>query len=124
VNKFFAISLSILLLAVCCKDVGTYISFYANQDFIAKVLCIEKNEPKSCCAGKCYLTKQLAEGKSDKESPSPATQSEIKQLQYIPVVTDDLIVHTTDEVYTHDFHYLGIRATQVTDNLLRPPIAT
>ncbi|MEJ5265061.1 MAG: hypothetical protein WHT29_07080 [Bacteroidales bacterium] len=30
------------------------------KDYIAANLCINKNNPKSCCYGKCYLEKQLA----------------------------------------------------------------
>lgn len=39
--------------------VGIFVQFKANQDFIAKVLCINKDEPLSECNGKCYLSKQL-----------------------------------------------------------------
>jgi len=122
-RKLLAISLSILLLASCCKDIGTYVNFYANQDFIAKVLCINKDDVKSCCAGKCFLTKQLAEGKSDKDSPSPTVQSEIKQLQYIPVAIETLLAQYAVDIYSHNYYYKGFEANQIVENLLRPPIA-
>lgn len=123
-RKILSISLSILLLASCCKDIGTYINFYANQDFIAKVLCINKDDVKSCCAGKCYLTKKLANGKSDKDNPSPVTQSDIKQLLYIPVITEALLTHIDGEFYTHHYHYDGISPKEVRSNLFRPPIVS
>lgn len=34
-------------------------SFYANQSYIAKNLCENRDKPKSCCAGKCQLKKRL-----------------------------------------------------------------
>jgi len=43
--------------------------FYANQDAIAKKLCVNKAKPKMHCNGKCQLMKKLQEEeKSDKEN--------------------------------------------------------
>lgn len=38
---------------------GIYISFKINQDYIARVLCVNKNKPMLNCNGKCYLAKKL-----------------------------------------------------------------
>lgn len=40
---------------------GVMIDFKINQDFIAEVLCINKEKPRmtKACNGKCYLTTQL-----------------------------------------------------------------
>lgn len=121
-RRLLAISLSIILFASCCKDVGTYVSFYANQDFIAKVFCVNKDDPKSCCAGKCYLTKELAKGKTDKDNPTPVNQGEIKQLQYIPVATELFTASHVGDIYFHNYYYRGFLEVQVLDDLLRPPI--
>ena len=43
--------------------------FYANQDAIAKKLCVNKAKPKMHCNGKCQLMKKLQEEeRSDKEN--------------------------------------------------------
>lgn len=43
--------------------------FYANQDAIARKLCVNKAKPKMLCHGKCQLMKKLQEEeKSDKEN--------------------------------------------------------
>ena len=43
--------------------------FYANQDAIAKKLCMNKAKPKMLCNGKCQLMKKLQEEeKKDKEN--------------------------------------------------------
>ena len=39
--------------------VGIFVSFKANQDFIAKVLCVNKDKPEMKCNGKCHLAKEL-----------------------------------------------------------------
>ncbi|MGN6800790.1 MAG: hypothetical protein ACTHJN_02725 [Ginsengibacter sp.] len=33
--------------------------FYANQSYIAKNLCVNRNKPMMHCNGKCYLAKKL-----------------------------------------------------------------
>ena len=52
--------------------------FYANQDYIAKNLCENRNRPQLHCNGKCCLKKKLdkenatgttSNSKSEKESP-------------------------------------------------------
>ena len=52
--------------------------FYANQDYIAKNLCENRNRPELHCNGKCCLKKKLdkengtgttSSSKSEKESP-------------------------------------------------------
>lgn len=121
-RHILAISLSIILLVSCCKDIGTYASFYANQDFIAKIFCVNKDDANSCCAGKCYLTKKLAKGKSDKNNPSPVSQSDIKQQQYIPLEMDSFVTSIRVVEYSHKFHYRMLLELDVVDYLLRPPI--
>ena len=41
------------------SKLSIYVNFKLNQDFIAEVLCINKDKPVSNCNGNCYLSKQL-----------------------------------------------------------------
>ena len=45
--------------------------YYVNQAYVARVLCVNKNNPKMACHGKCYLNKKLSQstGTGDKEAP-------------------------------------------------------
>ena len=47
------------------------LDFKINQDYIAKVLCVNKDEPQKGCNGKCHLSKQMqqAEEKEQKQLP-------------------------------------------------------
>ena len=48
-----------------------YLKFVFNQKEIAKTLCQNRNKPKSCCAGKCVLEKELKkEDKRQSDLPS------------------------------------------------------
>lgn len=58
-KKAFSILMLLTLLLPSFFRVGIFLHFKANQDFIAKVLCINRDEPLKECNGKCYLTEQL-----------------------------------------------------------------
>ena len=47
------------------------VSFYANQEYIATALCINKDKKAMGCKGKCVLNKKLrdAENSSEKQAP-------------------------------------------------------
>ncbi|MDJ1506173.1 hypothetical protein [Xanthocytophaga agilis] len=46
---------------------GIYLSFKVNQDYIARVLCINKAKPQLNCNGKCYLAKKLKQAEEQEQ---------------------------------------------------------
>lgn len=56
--------------------VGIMINFEINRDFIAEVLCINKEQPITMCEGQCYLADQLqkSEEQNDKRAPGPGSE--------------------------------------------------
>jgi len=66
VKKVFAILLSFSFLLQCSGYLLIYIDFVANQDYIAKNLCENRDRPELKCNGKCQLCKRLkAEDKKE-----------------------------------------------------------
>lgn len=57
------------------------VDFYANQDYIAKNLCINRDKPKMNCAGRCQLCKRL-----DRENNDEKNMPERKQENRSEVV--------------------------------------
>jgi hypothetical protein len=58
-NQFFGILFYLLYLLAMVRPVLPIIEYYANYDYIANVLCENKDKPYLDCNGKCYLNKQL-----------------------------------------------------------------
>ncbi len=58
-KKWLSISLLLVILLPELTKIWIVFDFKINQDFIAEVLCINKDEPTSGCNGKCHLAKQL-----------------------------------------------------------------
>lgn len=58
-NQFFGIFFYLLYLLAMVRPIVPIIEYYANYDYIATVLCENKDKPYLECNGKCYLEKQL-----------------------------------------------------------------
>ena len=59
IKKIIQLFLIFVFLFQPFNQLGIWIFFKYNQDYIAKVLCINREVPLSTCHGKCQLTKQL-----------------------------------------------------------------
>jgi len=59
------------------------IDFKIHQDYIAKVLCINKDEPKSGCGGKCYLSTQLKEQEDKENKQVPVNSNEKNEVLFL-----------------------------------------
>lgn len=46
------------------------VDYAVNYEYISTELCVEKDEPESCCKGKCYLSDQLASAVDSKDDSS------------------------------------------------------
>ena len=67
VKGFLAISFIFLLSAQCIFKLGIITYFDANRDYIAQVLCINKEKPITMCHGQCFLNRNLS--LADEETP-------------------------------------------------------
>lgn len=77
-KKILSISLVLLILLQSFSKVWIIISFRINQEYIAKVLCVNRNKPEVLCSGKCILTKQLKadEGQTGKSLPQKSKEQQ------------------------------------------------
>lgn len=63
-------------------EIGIIIDYKINRDFIAKVLCIKRNEPVNTCNGQCYLTSRLDKAEEGKEKQTPTHRKERLEIAY------------------------------------------
>ena len=73
----YKITSLLLITIVLANNMSSLIivgDFIINQDFIAKTLCIQK-ENQQGCQGKCQLKKQLAKNNSGTSSEFPSQES-------------------------------------------------
>ncbi|QHW00738.1 hypothetical protein [Spirosoma endbachense] len=75
----------VLLIATLLPTVsqwGTIAYYHANRDYIARVLCENRDKPQLHCDGQCYLAKQLKaqQDKQDKETTERVQTTPVLQL--------------------------------------------
>jgi len=63
-----------LTFSIFIQTFSTYIikaDFYLNRSYIAKNLCVNRDNPQMHCNGKCYLAKRIREQENpDRQSPT------------------------------------------------------
>lgn len=64
-NQFFGILFYLLYLLAMVRPIIPIIEYHANYDYIASVLCENRDKPYLECNGKCYLEKQLKKNTHD-----------------------------------------------------------
>jgi hypothetical protein len=67
-----AISILAGVLFQATAKLAVILQFRANQDYIAKNLCVNRKKPKSCCKGTCQLNKKLEETDKKENHGLPA----------------------------------------------------
>ncbi|MEP2280316.1 hypothetical protein [Maribacter sp.] len=81
-KKIFSIVMITVMIYPSINKIGVLINFKINQNFIAKVLCINKEKPKSTCNGKCYLTKQLKKAEKQDQKQIPNSKKDRIEILY------------------------------------------
>lgn len=54
------------------------IDYLINKNYIAKNLCVNRDKPKSCCKGKCFMVKQLQKTNKNSENDTKNTNKRIQ----------------------------------------------
>lgn len=65
------------------SKLGVYANYELHKDYIAKVLCVNKNKPSLNCNGKCFLKRKMKQDTQQKENSSPNSHRENISLPYI-----------------------------------------
>lgn len=71
VNKGYSITFLIILAYYFVRPVLPYVQYSLQKDYIVKNLCINRNNPHSCCQGKCYLNEQIKKNTDSSDADRP-----------------------------------------------------
>jgi len=121
-NQFFGIFFYLLYLLAMVRPLVPIMEYYANYDYIANVLCENRDKPYLECNGKCYLEKQIA--KTNHNSHDHKSTIPQIDLEKYPVSLVDQFSYTLknfDENYTHRFFVNKYTSQDFYYSLLKPP---
>jgi hypothetical protein len=95
------------------------INFRINQEYIAKNLCEKKDEPESCCHGKCELKKQLDEEDKKENFPETTFKDKFeKQNYYTPTLN---VFASSESVSEPNFNYISSISSTGLSEIFHPP---
>lgn len=120
--RIFATLHLILMVFYTFRPILPYIEYAIFKDYIAKNLCVNRDKPKSCCQGKCYLEKQIK--KNAEPSDTEETNSRRKILgQDIKefLISTVSIPKATEISLTHIINIEIIITTQYGSSIFVPP---
>jgi hypothetical protein len=118
----------ILVFAIILKPVFPVIEYVTNYDYIAKVLCVNKAEPKLECDGKCHLMKELAKA-SESEKPISSDKKDNSKQEVEILFFQDLKALAVAQIYFNSNTAIGDNYTNlyfltVSDSVFHPPART
>jgi hypothetical protein len=83
VKRLTAIAFIFLLSAQCIFKLTIITYFQTNRDYIAEVLCVNKEKPMTMCNGQCFLDRNLSLADDDSPKQSPATKLSVETSLFI-----------------------------------------
>lgn len=100
-------------------------SFFLNRDYIARVLCINKDIPDSGCNGACQLKKEIEKDK-EKQDKSGIDNKVKEILVYYPstLPTTSLVAIEWSEKPYNNIYFTSFLPEGFIHNIFHPPIFT
>lgn len=77
-RNVFGLFFLILYLIALIRPFAPLLEYYSNQDFFAKVLCINQDKPEMGCNGQCILMQKLK--KANTESNLPVSEAPLPKV--------------------------------------------
>lgn len=102
----------------CFYKLGVLTYFQINRDYIAEVLCINKDEPEMACHGQCFLKNKL--DLADDPAPAENTVPPTKQSVDFPVFLTSENVHTSRPFVQTEVNYSPYRYNTSSPHYVAP----
>jgi hypothetical protein len=121
-NQFFGIFFYLLYLLAMVRPVMPIIEYYANYDYIANVLCENRDKPYLECNGKCYLDDQLAKvNHTDHDHKSTIPQIDFEKYPVSPLDYFSCPIKEIGELVSHNYFDIKHTTQDFNTSLLKPP---
>jgi hypothetical protein len=79
-RRAIAILLLCSLSVHCAGRLGIVAGWWLNQDYIARVLCINRDKPQLKCNGKCHLRQQLKAVEEAERKQQPDSRQAFQEI--------------------------------------------
>ncbi len=120
-SAFISGILLIVMAAYLIIPASPVIEYLINKDYIAKNLCVNKDQPKSCCKGKCHMVKQLQKTNPNTENDSKKTNNRIQFKELNEFIIDTPAHHYLAIISIRLVTYYLLKAEQLTCSAIFVP---
>ncbi len=123
-KKAISIVLVFLLVFSNLSRIWILVDFAVNQDFIATVLCINKDKPELQCNGKCHLAKQIKQQEEKENNGNTPAESKTKtEVIFIDNHSIEIPTYTLTSINTDciDPYTFVFNSSDYINRLFRPP---
>ena len=100
-----------------------YLDFSLRQDYIAKVLCIQKDKPNNGCNGHCYLAKKLKKAQEKKQEKKQTVKEHKFTFFYQEVNPQDISQAKNTESINWFSSYNNRFIASYSNSIFHPPQA-
>jgi hypothetical protein len=121
-QQFFGIFFYLLYLLAMVKPLVPIIEYHANYDYIATVLCENRDKPYLECNGKCYLEKQINKSNhSDHDHKSTVPQINFDDYPISTLGQFTYAIKNFNELTTVNYFVDKCSSQNYYNSLLKPP---
>lgn len=118
-KKILTYTFILLYLTAMVKPVLPVLEYVLNQDYIAEVLCINKDKPMLNCDGKCYLAQMIKEQQEKDHQDIPSADLREYPIGFVNIldVNFESVLIKTALVSMHT----NLNEQQFISTVFRPP---
>ncbi|MBV1888364.1 MAG: hypothetical protein KUG51_03650 [Urechidicola sp.] len=121
-NQFLGTFFYMLYMVAMLQPIMPLIEYQTNKEYIASVLCENRNKPELACNGKCYLNKKVKESHDEKHRDHSIPQIDLSKYP-ISLIDFTSSEFKKDEAYnTTQFLTPSEHLQRYSNSLFRPPI--
>ncbi len=119
-KRSFCLFLTVLIVSSTLTRLFYFAGYELNKDYIANVLCINKDKPQLNCHGKCFLSKKIAEAQKKQEANERQIQKDLSQQTML--ITEFKIAFFCNDLLTdHPVYSQQYSLTKYTSIFHPPP---
>ena len=108
------------IVATTLNKLIVVLDFQLNKNYIASALCVNRDKPRNCCHGKCFLKKQLQKEDDQGKSGIPVSKDKSDVSLYCEhVMPDNFNSQPAREKFCG--YYLVKKYSTVSSRIFHPP---
>ena len=97
------------------------LEYNLNKEYIASVLCENRNKPELACNGKCYLNKKLAQSQDENHDHS-IPQIDLSKYPVTPISYFTYVYKAIETTNESQYYNVPKHPQKYTSSVFRPPI--